>query len=58
MPFMHSESLADQLWSLAFFQTLDNADSLDSARQHLAMILRFGRFPHRNRMLGRGRPAG
>ena len=53
MPFMHSESLADQLWSLAFFQTLDNADSLDSARQHLAMILRFGRFPHRNRMLGR-----
>jgi len=53
MPFMHSEALADQLWSLAFFEALGNAASLDYARRHHDVIARFGRFPHRNRALGR-----
>jgi uncharacterized protein (DUF924 family) len=53
MPFMHSEALADQLWSLALFEALGDGNSLDYARRHHAMIARFGRFPHRNAALGR-----
>jgi len=52
MPFQHSESLADQRRSVALFADLgDVAD--DYARRHLAIIERFGRFPHRNAVLGR-----
>ncbi|WP_157215785.1 DUF924 family protein [Flavisphingomonas formosensis] len=53
MPFMHSEEMADQLWSLALFEALGDDNSLDNAREHHAMIARFGRFPHRNAALGR-----
>src|SRR6185437_77311 len=57
MPFMHSENLADQERSLALFETMqddpDNADSLAAARRHRGIIARFGRFPHRNAILGR-----
>jgi uncharacterized protein (DUF924 family) len=57
MPFMHSENLADQQRSLALFETMqddpDNADSLAAARRHRGIIARFGRFPHRNAILGR-----
>ena len=57
MPFEHSESLADQQRSVALFEALGDADYLDYARRHLDPIARFGRFPHRNPMLGRNTTA-
>lgn len=58
MPFQHSEVLADQRRGLALFTALGDADQLGYARKHLAIVERFGRFPHRNAMLGRApRPA-
>lgn len=53
MPLMHSEAMADQRASLAYFAALDDAYVLDFARHHYRMIARFGRFPHRNEALGR-----
>jgi len=53
MPFMHSEHLADQLHCIALFQATENAENLKFAREHAEIIGRFGRFPHRNRLLGR-----
>jgi uncharacterized protein (DUF924 family) len=53
MPFMHSEHLPDQLHCVALFQSTDNTENLKYAREHADIIRRFGRFPHRNRLLGR-----
>jgi uncharacterized protein (DUF924 family) len=53
MPFEHSETLADQQRSLALFTALGDDWLLDFAKKHFDLIKRFGRFPHRNRMLGR-----
>jgi uncharacterized protein (DUF924 family) len=56
MPFMHSESLADQERSVALFATMQdagNSGALRSARRHREIVARFGRFPHRNAILGR-----
>jgi len=53
MPFMHGEQLPDQDRSLALFLGLGNADSTDYAVRHRDIIKRFGRFPHRNKVLGR-----
>jgi uncharacterized protein (DUF924 family) len=57
LPFQHSEALADQELSVALTETLpddgDKAEALDYARRHHIVIARFGRFPHRNRVLGR-----
>ena len=53
MPFQHSEDLADQRRSLLLFTALGNAEQLGYARKHHDVIARFGRFPHRNAMLGR-----
>jgi uncharacterized protein (DUF924 family) len=53
MPFQHSEDLRDQRQSLLLFTALGNAAQLDYARKHYEVIQRFGRFPHRNAMLGR-----
>lgn len=53
MPLMHSESAGDQLQSLALYTALGNAFILGFARDHATMVLRFGRFPHRNALLGR-----
>jgi len=53
LPFEHSEDLADQERCVALMRTLDDADQLDWAERHLAVIARFGRFPHRNAILGR-----
>lgn len=50
MPFMHSENLEDQQQSLALFTALDLGKH---AQDHLELIERFGRFPHRNELLGR-----
>ncbi len=52
LPYEHSEHLADQLKSVDL--TTAKAQSyLKYAVEHLEIIQRFGRFPHRNRMLGR-----
>jgi uncharacterized protein (DUF924 family) len=53
MPFMHSEHLPDQLRCVELFRATANADNLGYAEQHADIIRRFGRFPHRNRILGR-----
>ena len=53
MPFQHSEELKDQVQSLLLFTALGSAEQLDYARKHHEVIQRFGRFPHRNAMLGR-----
>ena len=53
MPFMHSEDLADQLRCVELFRKAGNTDNLGYAERHADIILRFGRFPHRNRALGR-----
>ncbi len=53
MPLMHSEQIADQRRSLAIFAAMGDPSILSFARSHHAMIARFGRFPHRNRVLDR-----
>jgi uncharacterized protein (DUF924 family) len=53
MPFQHAEDRNVQARSLELFAALGDAQSLDYARQHQAIIDRFGRFPHRNVALGR-----
>jgi uncharacterized protein (DUF924 family) len=53
MPFQHSENLADQNRSLLLFTALDDDYHLGFAKKHHDVIARFGRFPHRNAMLGR-----
>jgi uncharacterized protein (DUF924 family) len=53
MPFQHSEDLEDQKLSLSLFEAAGDSRSLEFARDHHDMIERFGRFPHRNAVLGR-----
>ena len=50
LPFEHSENLADQERALQLFEGQAN---LEWARKHWEIIRRFGRFPHRNAVLGR-----
>lgn len=53
MPLQHSEDIADQRRSLLEYTALGDAEILNFARLHHDVIARFGRFPHRNAMLGR-----
>jgi uncharacterized protein (DUF924 family) len=53
MPFEHSEDRADQNRSVLLFTALGDDYLLGFARKHHDIIERFGRFPHRNAMLGR-----
>ncbi len=63
LPLEHSESLADQQRSVALYeglvaevpepQRLPFANFADFARRHRDIIVRFGRFPHRNAVLNR-----
>ncbi|MCR0981371.1 DUF924 family protein [Roseomonas populi] len=60
LPFEHSEAMADQDLSVALFEGLrDDSRAaapggvIDYAWRHRAVIARFGRFPHRNAVLGR-----
>jgi uncharacterized protein (DUF924 family) len=62
LPYEHAESLALQDESVRLFSTLAAedprlADALDYAQRHRDVILRFGRFPHRNTVLGRASTA-
>jgi uncharacterized protein (DUF924 family) len=53
MPFMHSESPPIHEWAMKLFGALGNESNLESERRHKKIIDRFGRYPHRNRILGR-----
>jgi uncharacterized protein (DUF924 family) len=53
LPFMHSEHLADQLRCIELSRKASDTESLKWAEHHADIIRRFGRFPHRNRILGR-----
>lgn len=53
MPFQHSETMADQDRAMLLFTALGDAEQIAYAKKHRDIIARFGRFPHRNRMLGR-----
>ncbi|NER48152.1 MAG: DUF924 domain-containing protein [Symploca sp. SIO1A3] len=57
MPFEHSENLEHQHQSVELFSSLKDepncASGIDYAYRHLKVVERFGRFPHRNKILGR-----
>ncbi|WP_137158194.1 DUF924 family protein [Rhizobium sp. FKL33] len=53
LPLMHSEDPAHQQTCVALYEAIDNENALKFAREHRDIIDRFGRFPHRNEVLGR-----
>lgn len=53
LPFMHSESLLIQSLAIRLFSAPGMEKNLDFALRHRAIIERFGRYPHRNAILGR-----
>ena len=53
MPFQHSEDRADQARAVALVEALGNEEWTRFALAHQALVERFGRFPHRNAVLGR-----
>ena len=53
MPYMHSESLAVHAEALRLFAQPGLENALSFEERHQAMIHRFGRYPHRNAILGR-----
>lgn len=57
LPFMHSEEAADQDYSVQLFAQPGMEDTLKWARHHRDIVRRFGRFPHRNAVLGRASSA-
>ena len=58
MPFQHRENLADQNRAVLLFTALGDDEQLGYAKKHRDIIERFGRFPHRNAILGRAPRAG
>ncbi len=53
MPFQHSEDLGDQDFCCTLFASLGNPDNDKYANEHRDIVAQFGRFPHRNEVLGR-----
>lgn len=53
LPFQHSEQLADQDLGCALFAAFDDEETMKHAIEHRDVVVRFGRFPHRNEALGR-----
>jgi uncharacterized protein (DUF924 family) len=55
MPLMHSEAFDDQMKAIELFTAAgsDLEENLKSSHRHKAIIEQFGRFPHRNQVLGR-----
>jgi len=51
--FQHSENLDDQNRALLLFTELGDDEQIKYAKHHRGIIERFGRFPHRNAILGR-----
>lgn len=57
LPFMHSEVLADQERCVALAHAYGDDNFTKYAEEHAEIVRRFGRFPHRNAMLGRATSA-
>ena len=57
LPFMHSEALADQEHCVELAERYGDDDFLGYALRHADIVRRFGRFPHRNALLGRATTA-
>jgi uncharacterized protein (DUF924 family) len=57
LPYEHSENLADQTKSVELISKLGDEEYTRYAEAHRAVIERFGRFPHRNEILGRSSTA-
>ena len=57
MPYMHSESLAIHAEALRLFDQPGLENNLAFEQRHLAILQRFGRYPHRNAALGRAASA-
>lgn len=53
LPLMHSEALDDQEECVRIFEAIDKPENLKAAIEHRDIIKQFGRFPHRNEVLGR-----
>jgi uncharacterized protein (DUF924 family) len=53
MPFQHSEDLDDQNRAVLLFSEIGDNEQIGYAKRHRDIIARFGRFPHRNAILGR-----
>lgn len=53
IPFEHSEDMADQKLCVELFASAGDAEGLKWAKVHLEIVAQFGRFPHRNKALGR-----
>lgn len=53
LPYEHSEDLADQERGLELMRDMGNERTIEAALEHIEVIKRFGRFPHRNAALGR-----
>ena len=53
LPFMHSESLKIHEFAVELYKNNGLTDALESEIQHKAIIEKFGRYPHRNKVLGR-----
>ncbi|NOU49287.1 DUF924 domain-containing protein [Pseudoalteromonas sp. JBTF-M23] len=53
LPYMHSESQAIHTQAVELYKALGNEDNLSFELKHKAIIDRFGRYPHRNAILGR-----
>ena len=53
LPLMHSENLVDQDLSVTLFEKAGLTENLRFAKHHREIVRRFGRFPHRNRILNR-----
>jgi len=53
LPFEHAEDMDAQRAAMHLFGTLENPDLVEWARKHYVIVERFGRFPHRNAVVGR-----
>ena len=53
MPYMHSESKLIHQRAVTLFEQYTNADTVEAEMKHKVIIDRFGRYPHRNDILGR-----
>lgn len=53
MPLMHSENIEDQDLAVSLFEKYSLVDNLDFAQHHRSIVKQYGRFPHRNKILGR-----
>lgn len=53
LPFEHSEAMVDQEYAMELFGRIGDAELMKYVVMHRDLIARFGRFPHRNKALGR-----